>query len=92
MVDIEKLEKEIEQQTRNGRDTVYLKVSDLKELGIEVIAEDERAFIDADFVESKLPQTPREKFLDSLKVSSAKTYLTNIDETGYHFRNIEKSK
>lgn len=45
-MDIEKLEKEILKQTRNGRTKVYVLTKDLKELGIDLSTDQERVFID----------------------------------------------
>ena len=43
---LEKLEDEIEQQTRNGRAKIYVETKDLKELGYKKIEATERQFID----------------------------------------------
>lgn len=90
MLDIQKVKQEIKQQTRNGRTTVYLKVSDLQELGFDINSDDERVFIDVSEVESRLPKTKAESFRDSLKFESHNTHLTHIDDSGFHFKTIEE--
>ena len=90
MLDIQKVKQEIKQQTRNGRTTVYLKVSDLQELGFDINSDDERVFIDVSEVEHKLPKTKAESFRDSLKFEGSNTHLTHIDDSGFHFKTIEE--
>ena len=89
MLDIQRVKQEIKHQTRNGRNTVYLKVSDLQELGFDINSDDERVFIDVSEVESRLPKTKAESFRDSLKFESHNTHLTHIDGSGFHFKTIE---
>ena len=89
MLDIQKVKQEIKQQTRNGRTTVYLKVSDLQELGFDINSDDERVFIDVSEVESRLPKTKAESFRDSLKFEGHNTHLTHVDSSGFHFKTIE---
>lgn len=45
MLDLENLKNEIRQQTRNGRQDVYLKVSDLEALGYEINTVADRIFV-----------------------------------------------
>lgn len=50
-IDINKLKKEIEEQTRNGRTQVYIKVEDLKILtDKKEISEEGRVYLDIDYV------------------------------------------
>ena len=50
-IDINKLKEELEEQTRNGRTQVYIKVEDLKTLtDKKEIAEEGRVYLDIDYV------------------------------------------
>ena len=89
MLDIQRVKQEIKHQTRNGRNTVYLKVSDLQELGFDINSDDERVFIDVSEVKSRLPKTKAESFRDSLKFESHNTHLTHTDSSDFHFKTIE---
>ena len=70
-MNVEKLENEIAQQTRNGRDTVYLKITDLKEIGFDIQQKDEeRTFISVASVRSMLQKY---KFKNRIKVENNTT-------------------
>ena len=62
---IEKLDKEITQQTRNGRDTIYVEVEDLKKLGCST---DEnktgRIYVDVNYLRAAIK---RYEFKENLK-------------------------
>lgn len=83
MLNLDKLEQEIAQQTRNGRQSVYVKISDLKELGdtCQTTSDSDRIFVDLDKLESllsnyKVRHTSENKaksFRDSLKISDITT-------------------
>ena len=92
MMNIEEIKKEIRQQTRNGRQDIYLKVSDLKELGYDIDTEDERAFVNESILLPLIAQAEKKNFKESLKVDTGHTYLTGVDEKGYHFRSIEPER
>ena len=52
-MNIERLKKEIDMQTRNGRTEVYIRLADIKELveGLEGTYGDNRMLIEADYIE-----------------------------------------
>ena len=52
-MNIERLKKEIEHQTRNGKKEVYIRIEDLKELvdGLEGKYGDNRMFVEVDYIE-----------------------------------------
>ena len=57
-MNIERLKKEIEHQTRNGKKEVYIRIEDLKELvdGLEGKYGDNRMFVEADYVEELIEE------------------------------------
>ena len=63
---LEKLDKEITQQTRNGRKEIYIEADDLRALGYHIDANKKgRTFIDLSILNEYIK---RYKFKDSLKV------------------------
>lgn len=91
-MNIERLKKEIEHQTRNGKKEVYIRIEDLKELvdGLEGKYGDNRMFVEADYVEELIEEyEKRNSFKNSLKVD-VNTKLTGIDDKGFHFKEIER--
>ena len=62
---LEKIDKEIKEQTRNGRTDIYVSTEDLKELGYKHIQEGERQFINIAILENLIQ---RYKFKTNLKV------------------------
>lgn len=82
MVDnlLEKLDKEITQQTRNGRDTLYLEADDLRALGCDIDEDKKgRTWVDLNYV---IPFIKRYKFKQDLKVETTpvQTYKEFIRE------------
>lgn len=76
---IEKLEDEIWEQVRNGRDTIYVEVEDLKELGCKT---DEnktgRIYVDVNYLRAAMK---RYEFKENLKVEpKQQTYREFIRE------------
>lgn len=93
MFNKQKLVDEITHQTRNGRQNLYLKVEDLKHLGLTGLESEtaERVFITKDEVNKLLANYDRNHFRESLKVDVPKTtHLTNVDKTGYPFKSIDR--
>lgn len=77
-MNIDNLKKEIAHQVRNGRDSVYLKNTDLLELGYTgELSEDERTFIDESVVESLISNYEKNKFKEGLKVT-VKNHKTSL--------------
>ena len=67
---IERLENEIAQQTRNGREAVYIDVEDLNKLGYRIDKQKTgRTYVDVGYLKIALN---RYKFKDSLKVQPVK--------------------
>lgn len=75
---LEKLEDEIEQQTRNGRASIYVKTEDLKELGYKKVEEGkERQFVDYITLRGLMN---RYEFRNGLKVDVQPEIIKNIIE------------
>lgn len=98
-MNIERLKKEIDMQTRNGRTEVYIRLADIKELveGLEGTYGDNRMLIEADYIEELIAEYEKKhknSFKESLKVKkpveSWETKLTSFDETGFTFETIEE--
>lgn len=64
-MNIERLKKEIDMQTRNGKKEVYIRIEDLKELvdGLEGKYGDNRMFVEADYIEELIA-----KYEESIKI------------------------
>jgi biotin operon repressor len=89
---IEKIENEIYQQTRNGRDTIYIEVEDLRELGIYIDEKKQgREFVDLKILQ---PALKRYKFRNSLKVDINNCSKDNITYREFirEIKNIEKGR
>jgi len=84
MLNLEKIKREIKQQTRNGRQSVYLEVADLNELGYNARTVSDRIFVDVNDI---IPLI--EKAENNNITSKKHTYLSDIDEKGYHFKVID---
>lgn len=100
-MNIEKLKKEIDMQTRNGRTEVYIRLADIKELvdGLEGKYGDNRMLIEADYIEeliAKYEEKHKNSFKESLKVKkpveSWETKLTSFDETGFTFEPVNEER
>lgn len=98
-MNIERLKKEIEHQTRNGRTEVYIRLADIKELveGLEGTYGDNRMLIEADYIEELIAEYEEEhknNFKESLKVKKPiehwNTKLTDFNEKGFIFEPIER--
>lgn len=100
-MNIERLKKEIEHQTRNGRKEVYIRLADIKELvdDLEGTYGDNRMLIEADYIEeliTEYEEKHKNSFKESLKVKkpveSWETKLTSFDETGFTFEPVNKER
>nr|DAZ62871.1 MAG TPA: hypothetical protein [Caudoviricetes sp.] len=100
-MNIERLKKEIDMQTRNGRTEVYIRLEDIKELvdGLEGKYGDNRMLIEADYIEeliAEYEEKHKNSFKESLKVKkpieSWETKLTDFDEKGFTFEPIKEER
>ena len=74
MINLEELQKNINQQTRNGRTNIYMPVSILKELGANINnSQKESEFINIDCLENLIMQYKKSSFKNSLKVETKKS-------------------
>lgn len=98
-MNIERLKKEIEHQTRNGKKEVYIRIEDIKELvdGLEGKYGDNRMFVEADYIEeliTEYKEKHKNNFKESLKVNKLiehwDTKLTDFNEKGFTFEPIER--
>lgn len=98
-MNIERLKKEIDMQTRNGRTEVYIRLADIKELveGLEGTYGDNRMLIEADYIEkliTEYEEKHKNNFKESLKVKKPvehwNTKLTDFNEKGFTFEPIER--
>ena len=91
-MNIERLKKEIDMQTRNGRTEVYIRLADIKELveGLESTYGESRMMIEADYVEELIEEyEKRNSFKNSLKVD-VNTKLVKQDGLNFEFEEIER--
>ena len=87
---VEKIENEIFQQSRNGRDNMYIEVEDLKELGIYIDENKQgRAFVDKSTLQTALK---RYKFKDTLKVDITPTKQETFKDVEKDVKNIENKQ
>lgn len=95
-MNLEKLEKEIEQQSRNGRQTIYVETSVMNELGVSysTMNGEERVFVDKTRLESLIKQYKKEhtSFRDSLKVDVSNTSVTQSHQHTMNVQHIEKER
>lgn len=100
-MNIKKLKKEIEEQTRNGRKEVYVRLEDLKELveGLEGTYGESRMMIEADYIEeliAEYEEKHKNNFKESLKVKKPiehwDTKLTDFNEKGFTFEPIKEER
>lgn len=98
-MNIERLKKEIDMQTRNGRTEVYIRIADIKELVDELEGKygDNRMLIEADYIEeliAEYEEKHKNNFKESLKVKKPiehwDTKLTDFNEKGFTFEPIER--
>lgn len=98
-MNIERLKKEIDMQTRNGRTEVYIRIADIKELveELEGTYGDSRMLIEADYIEeliAEYEEKHKNNFKESLKVKKPvehwNTKLTDFNEKGFTFEPIER--
>ena len=98
-MNIERLKKEIEHQTRNGRTEVYIRLEDLKELveGLEGTYGESRMLVEVDYIEeliAEYEEKHKNNFKESLKVNKLiehwDTKLTDFNEKGFTFEPIER--
>ena len=83
---IEKLEKEIYNQTRNGRKDIYISIEDLEELGYRDIKEGERQYIDINILKSLMK---RYEFKYNLKVRIEETKEA-VEESNHRVKESKK--
>lgn len=96
-MDICKLEKEVDMQTRNGRDEVYLLINDIQQLEMAVNGEttltedygDERMYIKANYIYHLIYTFKRNKFKNDLKVESKFINSTIVSDNK---KEIEKER
>ena len=100
-MNIERLKKEIDMQTRNGRTEVYIRLADIKELveGLEGTYGESRMMIEADYIEeliAEYEEKHKNNFKESLKVKKPiehwDTKLTGFDEKGFTFEPIKEER
>lgn len=100
-MNLNKLRKEIEHQSRNGRDNMYIEVSDIQELIYGVaknIQGKERVYISINTLNEminryeKINNSPKNKFKENLKVNSPDYKLEKIDERGFLFQPIKEDE
>lgn len=100
-MNIERLKKEIDMQTRNGRTEVYIRLEDIKELvdGLEGKYGDNRMLIEADYIEeliAEYEEKHKNSFKESLKVKKPiehwNTKLTDFNEKGFTFEPIKEER
>lgn len=95
MLDIERLKKEIDMQTRNGRKEVYIRMEDIKELceGMAGYYGDNRMMIEADYILELIDKYEKENknnaFKDSLKVN-VDTKMVSKTGHKYKYMDIER--
>ena len=84
---IEKLDKEITEQTRNGREDVYIEVEDLNKLGYGIDPKKTgRVYVDVNYLRIAMK---RYKFKDQLKVE---TKPITYKELEAEIKNIERGE
>lgn len=84
---LEKLDKEITEQTRNGREDVYIEVDDLNELGYRLDPNKKgRVYVDVGYLKIAME---RYKFKGRLKVEPKSTTFKQLEQ---EIRNIEREK
>ena len=100
-MNIERLKKEIDMQTRNGRTEVYVRIEDLKELvdGLEGKYGDNKMFVEVDYIEeliAEYEEKHKNNFKESLKVKKPiehwNTKLTDFNEKGFTFEPIKEER
>ncbi len=100
-MNIERLKKEIDMQTRNGRTEVYIRIADIKELveELEGTYGDSRMLIEADYIEELIveyEEKHKNNFKESLKVKKPiehwDTKLTDFNEKGFTFEPIKEER
>ena len=98
-MNIERLKKEIDMQTRNGRKEVYIRLEDLKELveGLEGTYGESRMLVEVDYIEeliTEYEEKHKNNFKESLKVKKPiehwDTKLTDFNEKRFTFEPIER--
>ncbi len=93
MLDIERLKKEIDMQTRNGRKEVYIRMEDIKELcaGMAGSYGANRMMIEADYMLELIDKYEKENkknaFKDSLKVN---VDTKMVSKNSHKYMNIER--
>ena len=91
-MNLQKLKREIEHQSRNGRTDIYIKVSDIKELTEEnskMIYGEQRIYIPIDYLEELIAtyeETHKKSFRDSIKVPEGELIPIDENNYGYYFK------
>lgn len=92
-MNINELRKNINHQTRNGRLTVYLPVSTIKELDERFESDNEFEYVDAHNIEKLLREYERTHFKESLKVDTSHNMkLSKVEGKNYTFERIEQTR
>lgn len=98
-MDVMRLKKEIDHQTRNGRNNIYIKVSDIIDLiegAKQTIRGEDRIYITIEAIQQLITAYEKEdakainEFKERLKVDMPDYKLTRIDEYGYKFEPINE--
>ena len=84
---LEKLDKEITEQTRNGREDVYIEVDDLNKLGYGIDPKKTgRVYVDVAYLRIAMQ---RYKFKGEIKVESKELTFKQLEQ---EIKNIEKGE
>ena len=90
-MNIERIKKEIDMQTRNGRREVYVRTTDLLDLlpNIRENSVKARITMNVDDLNYLVEEYERNQFKNSLKVEQYEINIKKVDEKNY---NIEKER
>ena len=84
---LEKLEKEITEQTRNGREDVYIEVDDLNELGYKIDPNKTgRVYVDVTYLKIVIQ---RYKFKDTIRIEPKQQTFRQLEK---EIKEIEKGE
>ncbi len=91
-MNLNRLKREIQEQTRNGRTEVYILLEDLRELQGKLAQtyEEERIYIDVKYLEKLINEYEKKEFKRNLKSNIQHKKLVSIDEHGFKFEDIER--
>ena len=88
-MNINRLKREIQDQTRNGRKEVYIKLEDIKQLEDFLAGNygEHRIMIEADYISELIDEFEKNRFKRSLR---ADTKLIKADDKEYYFEEVER--